>query len=95
MKKCIQTGKAWAIFSDLYGVWFPDVEHEWYEKDPNTVTEIEYASLRNNFEIALSCYEEIVFYYNPGRFHPLYRRLLKENSLTGRIDLISHLRDIQ
>jgi len=95
MQRCVKIGKEWAIFSDRYGVWFPDVEHEWYEKDPNTVTEIEFASLRSNLETALARYAEIMFYHNPGRFHPLYGRLLAENSLAGRVKLISHLRDIQ
>lgn len=39
MNKCKEKKVNWAIFSDLYGVWFPDIEHEWYEKDPDTVTE--------------------------------------------------------
>ena len=28
-----------------YGVWFLQVRHEWYEKDPDTVTEAEFANL--------------------------------------------------
>jgi hypothetical protein len=39
MKKCLKSKVNWAIFSDYYGVWFPDLEHEWYEKSPDTVTE--------------------------------------------------------
>jgi len=27
---CKRCDVKWAIFSDLYGVWFPDVTHEWY-----------------------------------------------------------------
>ena len=40
----------WAIFSDLYGVWFPDVRHPWYEKNPATVTESEFRGLVNDFD---------------------------------------------
>jgi len=32
MAACKRCDVKWAIFSDLYGVWFPDVTHEWYEK---------------------------------------------------------------
>lgn len=42
-------GVEWAIFSDLYGVWFPDVEYEWYEKDPGTATEEEFSKLLEGF----------------------------------------------
>src|SRR5215469_18271872 len=38
MRRCKDKRVAWAIFSDKYGVWFPEVRHEWYEKDPDTVT---------------------------------------------------------
>lgn len=69
MNKCKETHVNWAIFSDLYGVWFPDIEHKWYEKDPNTVTEKEFYQLLDDFNRKLQRYEEIWFYYNPGRFH--------------------------
>jgi hypothetical protein len=39
MNKCRNRGVNWSIFSDKYGVWFSDVQHEWYEKDPNKVRE--------------------------------------------------------
>ena len=38
-------GVRWAIFSDQYRVWFPDVEHEWYEKDPDSVADSEFEHL--------------------------------------------------
>jgi hypothetical protein len=41
MNKCKCNNVNWAIFSENFGVWFPHVEHEWYEKDPDTVTESE------------------------------------------------------
>jgi len=94
IKKCKEKQVKWAIFSDLYGVWFPDVKHEWYEKDPNTVNEHEFRKLLEEFEQKLGDYDEIYFYHNPGRFHRLYRRLLEETKLKDRIKLFSHLREI-
>ena len=35
----------WAIFSDYYGIWFADEKHQWYEKNPDTVTNEEYKKL--------------------------------------------------
>jgi len=95
MERCKAMRVPWAIFSDLYGVWFPHVSHKWYEKDPDTVTESEFSSLLRDFDDKLSAYPEIYFYYNPGRFHPLYRRLLQQSALTARITLITHLWDIK
>jgi hypothetical protein len=94
MRRCRQTGVRWAIFSDLQGVWFPDVEHEWYEKDPGSVTDREFEALLRDFESKLRPYSEIYFYHNPGRFHRLYSRLLEETSLRERVVKISHLSDI-
>jgi hypothetical protein len=95
IQRCKDVNVSWAIFSDLYGVWFPDVRHLWYEKDPRTVTESEFSVLLRDFDTKLSAYSEIYFYCNPGRFHPLYRRLLQESALKARIALITHLWDIQ
>ena len=94
MDTCKGRGVQWAILSDKYGVWFPDVRHEWYEKHPNTVTEDEYRDLRTDFHQKLRNYDEIYFYHNPGRFHPLYKRLLKETRLRDRITLFSHIAGI-
>lgn len=94
MNKCKGRKVKWVIFSDLYGVWFPNVEHEWYEKDPNTVTENEFRKLLKDFEQKLGDCDEIYFYHNPGRFHPLYKRLLKETKLKDKITLFSHLKEI-
>lgn len=94
MRRCRSTGVHWAIFSDLYGVWFPKESHLWYNKDPGKVTEPEFRSLLNDFATKLSSFGEIRFYHNPGRFHALYRRLIDETSLADRVQLISHLEDI-
>lgn len=94
MNKCKEKNVNWAIFSDLYGVWFPDQKHEWYEKDPDKVTEEEFRNLLKDFDEKLQKYDEIWFYYNPGRFHPLYRRLLQETKLKDKIRCFTHLKDI-
>ena len=90
MNRCKAEGVRWAIFSDLYGVWFPEVGHEWYEKAPNTVTEAEFSSLLRDFDEKLGPYSEILFYHNPGRFHPLYARLLEHSQLRERVKKITH-----
>lgn len=94
MNKCKERQVEWAIFSDLYGVWFPNIEHEWYEKDPDTVTEQEFSELVNDFDQKLLKFDEIWFYHNPGRFHPLYKRLLQKTKLKNKVKLFTHIRDI-
>lgn len=90
MEKCKEENVDWAIFSDKYGVWFPDEKHEWYEKHPNSVTEAEFAELKSDFEERLREYDKILFYHNPGRFHSLYERLLDDVDLCDRVELFSH-----
>lgn len=94
MRTCKQRSVNWAVLSDKYGVCFPDVRHEWYEKHPNTVTEDEYRELLKDFDLKLRDYHEIYFYHNPGRFHALYQRILTETRLRDRITLFSHVADI-
>lgn len=94
MKKCDSTGVNWAIFSDKYGIWQSGEKHEWYEKDPNKVSNEEFKNLLANFDNSLGKFDEIWFYYNPGRFHSLYKRLIKKSSLKKRIKLFTHIRDI-
>lgn len=95
METCKKHRVRWAILSDEYGVWFPDIKHEWYEKDPSRVSEDELAWLLDDLDTKLEDFEEIWFYHNPGRFHPLYRRLLSETKLCGRIHKFSHLEEIE
>ena len=90
MNECKKKKVQWAIFSDKYGVWFPNEKHEWYEKDPDTVTEEEFRRLVGDFQEKLGCFDEIYFYYNPGRFHRLYNRLLKEAKVKGKMVLFTH-----
>ena len=94
MSLCKEQRVKWAIFSDKYGVWFPEEKHEWYEKDPDTVTPQEYNNLIEDFEQKLGGFKEIWFYHNPGRFHPLYERLLREVKVKGKITLFTHKSEI-
>lgn len=94
MKRCQNCRVKWAIFSDRFGVWFPEVEHEWYEKDPDTVTEAEFDELVKDFDTHLRPFDKIMFYYNPGRFHRLYRRLIGTTGLREKVKLFSHLHEI-
>ncbi len=96
INKCKGKQVKWVIFSDLYGVWFPNVEHEWYEKNPDTVTKQEFESLLNDFDRKLQEYDKIWFYYNPGRFYPLYERLLqtKTTRSKGKVERVTHIREI-
>ena len=94
VRKCREKNVPWAIFSDLYGIWFPEELHQWYEKNPSRVSQDEFTRLRENFDSHLSRFDEIYFYRNPGRFHKLYRDLISESRLAGRIHLISRVYDI-
>lgn len=94
MNKCKNKKIKWAIFSDKYGVWFSHIPNLWYEKNPNKVTEQEFDELVRNFDESLRQFDKIYFYYNPGRFHKLYKRLLETSELKSKIKPITHLKDI-
>ena len=97
IRRCNGRGVRWAIFSDHYGVWFSNEPREWYGDDvgdPNRVMEPKFWELVGNFDERLQRFDEIYFYYNPGRFHPVYKRLLEEAVLKDRVVRITHLWDI-
>lgn len=94
INECKSKGVSWTIFSDKYGIWFSDSLHEWYEKDPNKVTEEEFNRLVSEFNKSLNQFDEIWFYHNPGRFHRLYRRLLIESELKDKIKVFTHVNEI-
>ena len=94
INECKSKGVSWAIFSDKYGVRFSDSLHEWYEKDPNKVTEAEFNQLVSQFNKSLNQFDETWFYHNPGRFHRLYKRLLMESELRNKIKPFTHLNEI-
>lgn len=94
INKCKERDLNRAIFSDKYGVWFQNIKHNWYEKNPNSVSHEEFNNLVVDFDKKLKDFDEIWFYYNPGRFHKLYRQLLSKTCLKDRIRLFSHLNDV-
>lgn len=94
MRECKAKSVRWAIFSDLYGIWFPEDKHFWYEKKPDSVSECEFRALVADFDKKLNDYQEIFFYRNPGRFHRLYKRVINASRLKNRIVLISRKSDI-
>jgi len=94
VSKCKKEKVSWAIFSDLYGIWFSHQKHPWYDKHPDTVTENEINQLVNNFDEQLIDFSEIWFYMNPSWFHSLYKDLLKRSSLSNRIKMFSRLNEI-
>jgi hypothetical protein len=96
MDTCKEKGVRWAIFSDLYGIWFFEEKHAWYEKSPDDVTESEFQTLLANFDKRLQEFDEIYFYRpSPVYFHSLYKRLLNETKLQERVTLISSIFDIR
>ncbi len=96
MDMCKALKVEWAIFSDLYGIWFPDEKHVWYEKSPDGVTEGEFRFLLDNFDTRLARFDEI-FFYRPSQvyFHGLYKRLLWETELKNCIKIISSIYEIK
>lgn len=94
MSRCKEQRVKWAIFSDKYGIWFPEEKHEWYEKHPKTVKPQEFKILVKNFEEHLQDFDEIWFYQNPGRFHKIYKNLLCEVKVKGRIIPFQHIEEI-
>jgi hypothetical protein len=95
MNECKKKGAEWAIFSDKYGVVFPNQEIEWYDKHPSKVTDEEFEALLKDFDQKLAAYDEIWFYYNPGRFHHLYERLLNGSKLKDHIRKFTHIKEIR
>jgi hypothetical protein len=94
MDECKRRNVRWAILSDRYGVWFPGVKHEWYEKDPDTLTEAEFEALRKDFDEQLAAFGEICFYHEPGSLHAFHRRLLRETTLAEKASLFTDLNEI-
>jgi hypothetical protein len=94
ISKCKEKEVNWAIFSDLYDICLPNNLISYYDKHPKYVTPAEESSLLSNFDHKLAAYDEIWFYYHPGRFHPLYDRILSNSKLSTKIRRFTHLVDI-
>ncbi|MBW4471751.1 MAG: hypothetical protein KME45_15270 [Stenomitos rutilans HA7619-LM2] len=95
MQRCQTKGVAWAILSDRYGVWLPEVMHEWYEKHPATVTEQEAQQIVEQFDRTLQAYNEIYFFVRPKTFHPFYQTVLTRTVLASRVTQFSDLQVIE
>jgi hypothetical protein len=84
--RCREMEVRWAIFSDKYGVWFPETKHEWYEMSPDQALP-HFARLLADFDEKMKQFD--VIYFCPGvggpRLHRLYRRLVRESRWNGRI----------
>ena len=83
IRHCQSQGLAWAIFSDKYGVVFPQETIPWYSKPPSEVTEEEFAALLENFTTRLAGYDEIWFYQRAGETHPLFQRVMELGRQAG------------
>lgn len=94
VQRCQSKGAAWAILSDRYGVWLPDIPHEWYEKHPATVTQQESQQIVEQFDRTLEPYDEIYFFVRPETFHPFYQKVLVETALATRVRQFSNLQAI-
>lgn len=94
INKCRSMNVKWAIFSDKYGVWFPNEKHEWYDKSPDNVNEDDLKPLVKNFDEKLLEYDEIWFYHNPARFHSTYKDLLNITTLKDKIIMFSRIKEI-
>ncbi|MBL4657925.1 MAG: hypothetical protein JKX73_07995 [Flavobacteriales bacterium] len=95
ISRCEGQKVKWAIFSDYYGIWYPDIKRLWYDKHPDMVTEQEFTELLGSFDENLKDFSEIWFYNNPSWLHPLYQRIISSSRLTSRIKKFSHLKDIK
>jgi hypothetical protein len=95
MQRCRRSHVHWAILSDLYGIYFADDQHIWYEKPPDTVTPEEEAGIIESFNQQLNRYDEIYFFIRPASFHPFYARVLQKNILAERVKMFQDLEWIQ
>ena len=88
--RCKAAPVRWAIFSDKYGVWFPEVKHKWYGMNPDNALP-EFPRLLSEFDEIIKEFDRI--YFCPGvggpRLHRLYRRLVNESRWKNRIETIS------
>jgi hypothetical protein len=95
INRCKQMNVNWAIFSDKYGLVFPNQIIENYEKHPSKVTDDEFERFVEDTYNKLKQYDIVYFYFNPGRFHKLYRRLIDTLMNRGiKIKTITHLKQI-
>ncbi len=95
INQCKIKNQNWAILSDRYGIWFPHEKHTWYDIHPRNITGKQLDKLVLNFDKDLSMYDEIWYYYNPAKFHTLYKKLLDMTKLRDKVVMFSHLKEIE
>ena len=83
---CKRKSVRWAIFSDEYGIWFPEVKHRWYDTSPDDAVG-RFRELLADFDQKLKDFDQICFCpgVGTGRIHHLYKRLIRESSLKDKI----------
>ena len=89
VRACREVGAAWAVVSDRWGVWFPDERREWYE------SESEFRALVGSFDSRLAGFDRIYFYHEPGRHHPLYRRVAQASRLRARVEFFTEISEVR
>jgi len=90
MSKCKELNVPWAIFSDMYGIIFPNEKIKWYDKHPNDVTDDELEGLVRNCLERLKDYDIIYFYYQGG-LNYLYQRVIVKLTKLRRVKIINDL----
>lgn len=88
---CSQHNHTWAIFSDYYGLVFANEKIEWYDKNPDCVTNKEYERLLYITLKKLTAYDEVFFYYNIDTYHTLYVNLVNDLKKFKTVVLLDRL----
>jgi hypothetical protein len=94
--RCKANDVCWAIFSDEYGIWFPETKHEWYELSPkDALRRGDFPRLLADFDEKLKDFDVIHFCPGTGEdhIHRLYRNLVRDSSLKKKIRT-TYFRDI-
>lgn len=91
MEKCKKEKVNWAIFSDKYGVWFPDKKRSWYDKPPESVDDKEFRNLAADIENKLKDYKRIYFYKDKVKFHPFYIEIFNSTKISEKVEFFSEL----
>lgn len=90
---CKRHGYPWVIFSDKYGLVADADRIEWYSKSPDCVADDEYALLLQDTIRKLRHYDEVIFFYHCGTFHPLYRRLTTDLQQCKHVIFVDRLEE--
>ena len=76
---------------------FPSDTKGWYNLPPSKVMrdEEKKKELLQKLHDQIKAFDAVLFYHNPGRFHPLYKFLVEKLTQKGiNICMISHLSEI-